>query len=69
MPDETPVRSPTIMTLRQPAPDSAELVITGKPVRRGNTYVWDVSQSQVKLIGAQCAQAVLNWPAGEVPFQ
>lgn len=49
------------MTLRRPDGSSAELVITGKPRRIGSSFVWDVSLSQCKLLGAQCAQAVLHW--------
>lgn len=53
--DHIPV---TLFTLRTPERDVAQLVITDN----GKVKVYDLSFNQVKLLGAQAAQAVLHWP-------
>lgn len=52
-----------LLSLRSPSVDCAELAVT----RRGRCHVYRLTFSQVKLIAAQTAQAVLNWPVQELP--
>jgi hypothetical protein len=48
----------TSITIRQPAENVAELVITAQ----GEVQVWPVSFDQLRLLSVQAAEAISRWP-------